>query len=162
MTGKEIYLPVVGFEKKYLVSNKGRVFNLKSNRYVSFYITPQGYYRLQLSKLFTKKNMFIHRIVMEAFIGKSDLCVNHKNGIKSDNKLENLEYVTHAENNKHRDINGLHKILKHEKHPMVKLTKLDVEVIKIMKKAGFKHKEIADKYGVSRTCISDIGRRTWL
>lgn len=60
-----------------------------------------GYLFILLCKGGTKKQRMIHRIVMEAFYGKSQLEVNHKDGNKANNALANLEYVTHSENQLH-------------------------------------------------------------
>ena len=53
------------------------------------------------------KNYKIHRLLMEYFYGKSELQINHKNGIKTDNKIINLEYCTGKENVRHAVKNGL-------------------------------------------------------
>ncbi len=65
---------------------------------------PNNYWYLPICVLlnWNKKIYKVHRLVMLAFHWPSDLQVNHKNWIKSDNKLENLEYCTQSENLKHR------------------------------------------------------------
>ena len=93
---------VIGFEGIYQVSNFGR---LKSNKKI---LNPcankKGYLKTTLSKNSIKKQVFIHRIVAEAFLGLVDgkPFINHKNGIKNDNRIENLEWVSNLENQCHK------------------------------------------------------------
>ena len=93
----EIWKPVLGYEEKYFVSNKGRVKNKKG-----YIMTPQntdGYLRVKLS-LGKPAMKFIHRVVWEAFNGSipENYQINHLNEIKSDNRLENLSLCTAKEN----------------------------------------------------------------
>lgn len=87
----------------YEVSNFGRVRNLKSNKLLKFDLYEQGYYRVQLFKNNKKKNKRVHRLVALSFIqqipNKPD--VNHKDGNKLNNHVDNLEWVTWEENNEH-------------------------------------------------------------
>jgi len=58
-----------------------------------------------------RKKVKVHRLVMSAFFGDdSDLVVNHKDGNRSNNNLENLEFCTHAQNSKHASLTGLQKV----------------------------------------------------
>jgi hypothetical protein len=77
--------------KGYYVSSNGRVFKIKE---MTVSILASGYASIPINE----KNFSIHRLVMETFMGKSKLQVNHKNFIKDDNRLENLEFVTAKEN----------------------------------------------------------------
>ena len=91
-------MEVVRYKEKYLVSDKGDVFkeNKKYTRKKKQATNKHGY---KVTKINGKQER-VHRIVMEAFHGKSDLTVDHLNMNKQDNRLENIEYVTVVENTK--------------------------------------------------------------
>lgn len=98
---KELWLPIPGYEGRYSVSNYGRV---KTHRYGWNRVMKQnhdncGYLYVEL--LGKKKK--VHRLVAMAFIpnleNKEE--VNHKNGVKDDNRVENLEWATRSENQLH-------------------------------------------------------------
>ena len=91
-------MEVVRYKEKYLVSDKGDVYeeNKKYTRKKKQSTDKYGYKVKGINGKVEK----VHRIVMEAFHGKSDLTVDHLNMNKRDNRLENLEYVTAGENAK--------------------------------------------------------------
>ena len=91
-------MEVVRYKEKYLVSDKGDVFkeNKKYTRKKKQATNKHGY---KVTKINGKQER-VHRIVMEAFHGKSDLTVDHIDGNKENNNLTNLEYVTQTENAK--------------------------------------------------------------
>lgn len=82
----------------YSISNLGNVRNDKTGRILKTYTKPSGYMQVQLGRKTIPQ--YIHRLVAKAFIPNDDNKpqVNHKNGIKCDNKVENLEWVTASEN----------------------------------------------------------------
>lgn len=110
----EIWNPIEGYEGLYEVSNQGRIKSiartiickngiLKSikERIVKPCNYTNGYQFVPLSKDGIVKAHSIHRLVISAFMGYSKFEVNHKDGNKTNNRLDNLEYVTHSENMKH-------------------------------------------------------------
>lgn len=123
---QEIWKDIAGYEGLYQVSNLGRVKSLE--RYTQNHGKPQhhpeqikkpsdkkrkgvlqGYLALQLYKNNEGKNFHVHRLVAEAFIPNPEnkRTVNHKNGDKHDNRVENLEWTTYSENNVHAYQTGL-------------------------------------------------------
>ena len=87
---------VVSYERKgNIVTRKrfGKILKPCNNRY--------GYPMVVLTKPNHRKCHSVHRLILLAFIGDSDLTVNHVNGIKEDNRLENLEYTTMSQNLHH-------------------------------------------------------------
>lgn len=112
----EIWKDVVGWESYYAVSNLGRVKTKErtytcSNGSVRFvhqkikqtYFDEDGYERVCLYLNNTSKLMGVHRVVAEAFISNPDNLpqVNHKNGDKSNNRVDNLEWMTNTDNIRH-------------------------------------------------------------
>ena len=149
----EIWKDVVGYEGFYQVSNLGRVRSCE--RYVPYYNANQtgkrvytkkhikskilkpceyyGYYCVSLYNANHKMKLCkIHRLVMQAFCGNSDLTVNHINGVKTDNRLENLEYLSIADNTYHAIRTGLRNTTG-ENNPRAKLSKNDVVDIRVRK-----------------------------
>lgn len=110
---REIWLPMVGYEGYYVVSSLGRIKLLdregyrKNGKFFKVhsmikepYTTNFGYKRVHLEKNKKSKHVFVHRLVAEAFIPNPDNkpYINHKNGVRTDNRVENLEWCTASEN----------------------------------------------------------------
>lgn len=93
-------------ENGYSVSSEGRVRNDKSGLLLKPTVGKVGYPVVCLGKSVYR---YVHRLVAQAFIENPTYrrCVNHKNGCKSDNRLENLEWCTHQENVRHAFSTGL-------------------------------------------------------
>ena len=104
----EKWKEVAGSCGNYLVSDKGKIKNAKSGRVLTV-STWRGYERLRLFKISRRKTFKVHRLVAEAFIPNPNNLpqVNHKDGNKRNNCVENLEWCTNEENIKHSWENGL-------------------------------------------------------
>lgn len=117
-----------------------------------------GYRYVSLSKEGKSRSFYVHRLVSQHFILpiKNKPQVNHKNGIKTDNRVANLEWCSDRENKKHAVNTGLTKV-KGEYNPMSKLTKEKVDLIRQEYKKGINtHLELSRKYGVVRQHVSAI------
>lgn len=115
MESIEIWKDVADYEGKYAISNTGKIKSLEFHRntgrggYVNkekvlaLYISNTGYNKICLLLNKKRKYPFIHRLVAEAFIPniKNLPCVNHIDGNKLNNCVENLEWVTYSENSEH-------------------------------------------------------------
>lgn len=120
----EIWKDVKGYEGIYQVSNKGRIKSLsryergrngkpcfRKEKILKGQVSQYGYRRIQLFKDSKVKFPGVHRVVAEAFIPNPENKpqVNHKDGNKLNNNVENLEWVTQSENMKHALELGLYK-----------------------------------------------------
>ena len=111
----EIWKEVVGYDGRYQVSNYGKVrsLNFKRNECVDLLspIKNNGYFRMTLYKNGAIERYLLHRLVANAFIPNplNKPCVNHIDGNGQNNRVENLEWVSYGENNKHAYDTGLRK-----------------------------------------------------
>lgn len=118
----EIFKDVENYEGYYQISNLGRIKSLQrfaknhsgfkkvlKERYLNPIIGKTGYYVVSFKKDGIKKTFKVHRLIAIAFIDKVEgkEFINHKNGIKTDNRIENLEWCTILENNRHSREIGL-------------------------------------------------------
>lgn len=101
-----------------------------------------------------------HRLIWQAAVGPipDGMEINHRNGVKTDNRLSNLELVTHQENIQHAYTTGL-KSNAGERHPSHRLTAADVREIRSLYVRNSKThgaRALAERYGVGRKCIADV------
>jgi len=153
---------VRGFEE-YKVTDRGDIIG-KYGRKLKPRISPDGYVRARFCKKNGQYSRSIHRIVLENFVSpcpEGKEC-NHKNGIKTDNRVENLEWVTRSRNSIHAFAMGL-KSQKGEESSRAKLTNRKVRTIRgLLESTNFTHSAIAEMFGVTRSVISNIrARRLW-
>jgi len=172
---KEVWKDISGFEGYYQISDSGRVksldrtvrqrngINLIKGRFLKPSINKGGYEYLSLCKEGSQKTYVIHRLVGVEFVSnpQNKPQINHINGIKTDNRAENLEWVTNQENQQHASKIGLRDNSKGINHPLSKLTEADVLEIRsnILNKSRL---ELSIEFGVSKTVINQIiNRKMW-
>lgn len=145
-SAKVIWKPIKGYENLYEISSSGLVRGLIrviktishgnrkfNSKILKSRLNNYGYEEVRLSKNGISKTHFIHRLIAENFISNPDNKkeVNHKNGIKDDNRIENLEWVTHSENMIHAYKNGL---IKKSRKKKVKVNR----IFNLLKNPSFK------------------------
>lgn len=155
----ETWLKINGYSR-YEVSNSGFIRSV-INKNITIYI-ENGYKRISiLNDEGIHKKEYIHRLVAVSFISNPDNkpMVNHINGIKTDNRIENIEWCTAKENVNHAINNGLR--FRYGGHLFQnKLTEKDI--LEIRSKTGISRKELAIKYGVcEKTIYRVMSNRTW-
>ncbi len=155
---QEIWEDIEGFEGLYQVSNLGNVKNIRRNRILKPGVCKSGYYTVSLYKNKTAKTYKVSRLVISHFVPNVDCkpYCNHIDGNKLNDRLDNLEWCTQKENVHHANSTGLRKAWKGETSPNSKLKARDILTIRKMLNEGIYQKDIAKKFGVYQTCISQI------
>lgn len=162
---KEIWKDIEGYEGKYQVSNLGRVRSLvdsngnKRIKILSYNKHPQGYLKVNLWRDNKVRYKYVHRLVARAFIPNPNSLpqVNHISGVKTENNVQNLEWVSRIENMKHSFSIGLHP--RGEKRSYAKFTN---EQVKQIRKEYIPHDKnfglcaLARKYGINHSSMKDI------
>lgn len=135
--------------KNYLASECGLIWSLKSDRFLKGTIQSNGYKTVSIFGV-TK---YVHRLIMESFRPIADmdsLEVNHKNGIKTDNRLSNLEWVTPQKNSEHSVRTGLNPVRSQDEDTIHKICKYLED--------GWRNKDIAEIMGVSHGYVASVRR----
>lgn len=107
-------------------------------------------------------HFYVHDIVASAFLGPKPegYSVNHKDGVKTNNSVHNLEYVTHAENMRHAANAGL--MVCGEDHPQARMTEESVVALRNDRIDGISFSSLARKYGISIATAFNIStRKLW-
>lgn len=160
----EEWRDVVGFEGIYVVSSLGRIMRVAWGRSVKPGHIKQaspnrhGYLGTQLSKCGKNYCVRVHRVVAEAFLAPipEGMEVNHKNGDKADNRVENLEWVRHSDNLKHLYGELGHPPLIGSRDGNSKLTEEDIPEIRKLVEQGISRAQVGRMFGVSGPMISYI------
>lgn len=152
------------FENYYMISDCGNVFSKHKNKLRLPQKHTDGYLVLLFCVNRIRYTKYIHRLIAEAFIPNPLNLpeVNHKNGIKTDNRIDNLEWCTHKENVSHAHKTGL---IKNQVRGIdvngAKLNEQQVLEIRELSKTMY-GKAIAKLYNVkAKTIYSIIRRESW-
>ena len=168
-------MPINGIDGYFIIKD-GRVFSNRKPGMGSYYDTYKeikgsiskgtksagGYKLLITYENKIPKGRYFHRLMWETFVGKipEDMQINHKDGIKLNNVLDNLEIVTHHGNVRHAKENHLYQ--EGENHWGAGLTESNVLEIRKLYEAGWPPSDLANVFGTGRTNIHEIvSRRNW-
>lgn len=187
-TIEELWKPVPDYEDSYEISNFGRVRSLATRPHYRGAVkggvlkkltnSPRGlpYLRVTLSRFSTKRIYLVHRLVALVFIGPppdtEHACVNHIDADPTNNRSDNLEWVSYSENMEHASRLGrlkwkanhpkrldLTKTQRGSNHTASRLTEGQVLTIRQLYADGHSMTSMARTYGVSATTIDKIVKR---
>lgn len=169
----EIWKDIPGFSS-YQVSNQGRIRSRASRwpvksgavrewRLRKTRLDYKGYPRVALCRHGKNRHIRVHRLVLGAFVGPCppghEAC--HRNGIKHDNRPENLYWGTLQENRADRKRLGEKMGPIGEEHGQSKLTELDVLEIRRLASTGMLQAKIAKRFAVNRRQVNNVVRRKY-
>lgn len=149
------------FQGHYQVSNLGNVWSNRTNKMIRPVVDKGGYLRFGVTSNGKRKHWSVHRAVAVAFIPNLEHkpCVNHDDGNKLNNRVDNLSWVSYSENMKHACETGLLKPVYGENNGSAKLKNTEVIIIREMYR---KHaKTLAEQYNVSVTTVNDIIKKKY-
>ena len=114
---------ILGYEGLYKITNDGLVISLARKRIIEPTKKSDGYLQVKLYRNGISKMHYVQRLVAIAFISNPNNkpFVNHKDGVKNNNRFYNLEWVTRSENTYHSFENGLQISKKYGDHPLAKI-----------------------------------------
>ena len=164
----EKWLPVRDSHGKYEVSSYGRLRKIArwtdglhtyEHRLLSLEFNNWGYFSVSLSSEGRQRHWPVHRIVLEAFIGPAigeRNIPNHKNGVKTDNRVENLEWTNARENALHSYQALGQQPMKGSLHGTSKIVEADAIAIRKARRDGATLQELAQHYKLCQATISMI------
>ncbi len=155
----EIWENINGFAN-YQISSYGRIYNKKTKYFKKLTINKKGYITTILQDGYINKGYRVHRLVAKAFIPNPEnkLYVNHINGIKNDNRKENLNWSTNSENSQHAYNTGLTTTKTGIYNKNSKLT--EKQVLEIYHAEG-SHEKIGKHFNISRRTVGDIKAKNY-
>lgn len=166
----EEWKDILGYEGYYRVSNLGSVKALARNviyatgvvhafkeRIICVNLKRTGYFNVALCRDGKCKTFLLHRLVATAFLDRDNDSqnVNHRNGVKTDNRAVNLEWVTPSQNTQHALVNKL--LPAGERSVFAKLSHADAEFIRLLGRTKlFTNLHVAKLYNVSPSVIDKV------
>jgi HNH endonuclease len=171
----QIWKPIPGYGDCYSASNDGFVMrtsprnipwrssgeNSRAKPFVpskiGMYLHKSGYIQVRIGPTGEQRTATVHRLVALAFLPNPDgyRDVNHKDGNKQNNHVDNLEWITHRGNVLHALKTGLQTVRRGADHPNTKLSEANKEAIRRDPRV---HREIAADYGVDPSRVSQLKR----
>ncbi len=164
----EIWKPIPGYDGRYEASTFGRIRRVKDKMHrkaawrdeIMKPLAPDkhGYVRIGLMRGRAVIRTGVHQLIALTFLGACpEGCeINHINLDKSNNRLDNLEYITHAANMEHARHFGVWHTLDGERNPSSKLTADEVRAIRA---SSLPQRELAAQYGVTQVAIHYVVTR---
>lgn len=142
----------------YCATEDERIWSTKSNKYISQRIGPNGYYCVNLSINGKCKTFQVHRLIAKAFLPKPSEknIINHKDGNKLNNRIDNLEWCTSKENMQHALMTGLCHPAKGINTLNGRFTPDDIHEIRYLYSLGYSHRTISHMYNVTKGTIQQI------
>lgn len=160
-TENEKWKFIEGTKELYKVSDLGNIYSVKTRIIRKAWI-HKNYLTIQIRIYGVTKKLAVHRVVAQAFIPNPENKpeINHKNGIKTDNRAVNIEWCTGEENRLHAAKMGL--IPKGVQVVQAKLTNEDVEQIRTLSLLGVSNSEIAPLFKITQANVyAIVNKATW-
>lgn len=172
MIDKTGFVDVLGYEGLYAINRRGDIYcypkmravrGLVRERIMKKYKEKDGYINACFYKDGAKKYFKVHILVAKTFIPNpfNKPCINHKDGNKENNCVDNLEWCTYSENHKHAYKNGLKVVSNKTKNACIsrrrKLSFEDAEKIRQLYSTGnYSQRELARMFNMQQTNVGDI------
>jgi hypothetical protein len=175
LSNNETWKPVSGYDGYYEVSSNGRVRSLdriidhplvqvRHGKMLKQTPNHKGYMRVSLNKNGNKKQEFVHKLVAQSFIYniKRNPQINHIDGNKLNNNVENLEWCTNKENCQHAAKLKLRSPIKGSSHHNTVLSEEQVIDLKQKRKEGWSYLRLMSFFNITKNNVASICTgRTW-